>query len=225
MNITEQGIARHIGPETLVRLQQVRIGLAGAGGLGSNCAQALVRSGFKRFVLVDFDRVEPSNLNRQFFFPDQVGLPKVVALGANLLRINPDLELKLHETAITLDNVHPFFAGCDAMLECVDDPAVKKLLAEAMLPTATLFVAASGIAGCGNTDRIRTRRLRSNFFLVGDEQTTACSDTPPLAPLVTLAAAKQADVVLHHFLHQHEQGAHAGAPLRKCIDRPWTVEP
>ena len=202
MNILEQGIAHHIGAAALTRLQQVRLGLAGAGGLGSNCAHALVRSGFKRFVLVDFDRVEPSNLNRQFFFPDQIGLPKVVALAANLLRINPDLDLELHETAVTPENVHPLFAECDAVLECVDDPAVKKLLTEAMLPTAPLFVAASGIAGCGDADRIRTRRLRNNFFLVGDEQTAACPETPPLAPLVALVAAKQADVVLHYFLHQ-----------------------
>jgi sulfur carrier protein ThiS adenylyltransferase len=108
MNITEQGIARHIGPEALARLQHVRVGLAGAGGLGSNCAQALVRSGFKRFVLVDFDRVEPSNLNRQFFFPDQVGLPKVVALGANLLRINPDLDL---EAARRADHLRKMFTS------------------------------------------------------------------------------------------------------------------
>jgi sulfur carrier protein ThiS adenylyltransferase len=206
MNLLEQGISHHIGPEALARLQRVRIGLAGAGGLGSNCAQALVRSGFKRLVLADFDRVDPSNLNRQFFFPDQIGLPKVVALGANLLRINPDLELELHETAITPDTVHPLFAGCAAVLECVDDPTVKKLLAEAMVPTKVLFVAASGIAGCGDADRIRTRRLRNNFFLVGDEQSTACPDTPPLAPLVAVAAAKQADVVLHHFLHTATQG-------------------
>jgi len=201
MNITEQGIAHHIGQVALARLQQARIGIAGAGGLGSNCAHILVRAGFRRFVLVDFDRVEASNLNRQFFFPDQVGLPKVEALAANLLRINPDLELELHETAITSENVRPLFAGCDGVLECVDDPSVKKLLAEAMVPSAALFVAASGIAGCGDADRIQTRRLRDNFFLVGDELTAACPGTPPLAPLVALAAAKQADVVLHHFLH------------------------
>ncbi len=202
MNLMEQGITHHIGTAALTRLQQVRVGLAGAGGLGSNCAHALVRSGFKRFVLVDFDRVEPSNLNRQFFFPDQIGLPKVVALGANLLRINPDLELELHDKPITLHNVHQLFMNCDTVVECVDDPSVKKLLTEAMIPTKALFVAASGIAGCGDADRIQTRRLRDNFFLVGDGQTTACPDTPPLAPLVAVAAAKQADVVLHHFLHQ-----------------------
>lgn len=206
MNILEQGIARHIGLEALSGLQRVRLGIAGAGGLGSNCAHALVRSGFKRFVLVDLDRVEASNLNRQLFFPDQIGLPKVQALAANLRRINPDLELSLQETRITGHNARDLFAGCDAVLECVDDPAVKKLLAEALVPTDRLFVAASGIAGCGEADRIRTRTIRPNFFLVGDGRTAACPDTPPLAPLVALAAAKQADAVLHYFLHTATQG-------------------
>ncbi len=208
MNITEQGIAHHIGPEILARLQQVRIGIAGVGGLGSNCAHALVRAGFRRFVLVDHDRVEPSNLNRQFFFPDQLGLPKVVALAANLFRINPGLELTLHEQRIASGKIRRLFAGCDAVLECVDDPCMKKQLAEAMVPTAALFVAASGISGCGDADRIRTRRLRVNFFLVGDEQWTAGPEIPPLAPVVVLAAMKQADVVLHHFLHLQPQGSY-----------------
>lgn len=200
MNVTEYGIAAHLGDEKLARLQQVWVGLAGAGGLGSNCAHSLVRAGFKRLVLADFDRVEASNLNRQFFFPDQIGLPKVVALAANLLRINPDLELILHETAITTHNVHDLFAPCAAVVECLDDPRAKKLLAEAMIPAKELFVAASGIAGCGSPGRIQIRTVRPNFLLVGDECSEACPETPPLAPIVSLAAAMQADAVLAWFV-------------------------
>lgn len=200
MNVTEQGVAWHIGEKNLARLQQVRIGIAGAGGLGSNCAHFLVRCGFKRFMLVDFDHIEPSNLNRQFFFLDQVGQAKVQALAANLMRINPDLDMSLHQIRITPDNLPVLFAGCDAVVECVDDPAVKKLLAEAFASGDLLFVAASGIAGCGDADRIKTRIVRPNFILVGDEQSQACAAVPPLAPIVALAAAKQADAVLTHFL-------------------------
>jgi sulfur carrier protein ThiS adenylyltransferase len=200
MNIIEQGIARHIGTDALARLQVVRIGIAGAGGLGSNCAHFLVRAGFKRFVLVDFDRVEASNLNRQFFFPDQIGLPKVQALAANLLRINPDLELVLLAMRICKENAPDLFASCDTVVECVDNPLVKKLLAEAVVPTNRFFVAASGLAGCGDADRIRTRTIQPRFVLIGDEHTAACCATPPLAPLVALAAAKQADAVLAFYL-------------------------
>ncbi|GAB6060432.1 sulfur carrier protein ThiS adenylyltransferase ThiF [Desulfonatronum parangueonense] len=196
MNITEQGIASHIGAQALDRLQQARIGLAGAGGLGSNCAHFLVRAGFKRFVLVDFDRVEASNLNRQFFFPDQIGRPKVAALTANLLRINPDLEIHPYETKISSRNVRELFASCTTVVECVDDPTIKKLLAESMIPTKKLFVAASGVAGYGNPDRIRTREVRPGFLLVGDETSICCPATPPQAPIVALSAARQADAVL-----------------------------
>lgn len=206
MNITEQGIASHIGLKILQRLQQPRIGIAGAGGLGSNCAQLLVRAGFKRLVVVDYDQVDASNLNRQFFFPDQIGLPKVVALAANLLRINQDLDLRILETMIEAGNVHCLFADCDAVVECVDNALTKKMLAESLGPGSRLFVTASGIAGCGNADRIRERQLGSHFILIGDENTTACPKSPPQAPIVSVAASKQADAVLAYFLSKGTQG-------------------
>lgn len=206
MNSTEQGIAGHIGLTALHSLQQACIGIAGAGGLGSNCAHLLVRAGFKRLVVVDHDQVEISNLNRQFFFPDQVGLPKVVALAANLLRINQDLDLRIVETAIDAGNVHQVFAGCDVVVECVDNALTKKMLAETLAPGLQLFVAASGIAGSGNGDRIKGRALGSRFILIGDENTAACPESPPQAPLVSVAASRQADAVLAYFLSIGTQG-------------------
>ena len=89
MNAAEQGMAAYLGEERLAFLQTVTVGIAGAGGLGSNCAMHLVRSGFKRFVIADFDRVEPSNLNRQAFRLDQVGEKKVAALAENMRGVNP----------------------------------------------------------------------------------------------------------------------------------------
>ena len=100
MNHLEERLARDLGLERLRKIQAIKVGIAGAGGLGSNCAFNLVRSGFKKLAIVDFDRVEPSNLNRQFYFADQIGLAKVAALKDNLLRINPDLELEIHQEKI-----------------------------------------------------------------------------------------------------------------------------
>ena len=197
----EQGVARYIGAENLRRLQAMKIGIAGAGGLGSNCAQLLVRSGFRRFLLVDFDRVEPSNLNRQFFFPPQVGMPKVEALRDNLLSINPDLELEVRVVRAAPATVCDMFLSCDAVVECFDDPEAKKMLVEVMLTLGKFVVAASGIAGCGDADAVATHRLGERFYVVGDMTTEACDETPPLAPRVALAAAKQADIVLEHFLN------------------------
>ncbi|MBU1001062.1 MAG: sulfur carrier protein ThiS adenylyltransferase ThiF [Proteobacteria bacterium] len=203
MNIAEQGMAATLGEDVLRHLQQVTIGIAGAGGLGSNCAMHLVRSGFVRLVIADFDTVEPSNLNRQFYFLKQVGLAKVDALSENLWAINPDAQITAHNLRLNKDNAPELFAHCDVVVEALDDPAAKKMLAEAMLMQDKLFVAASGMGGCGRADAIVTRRLRDDFILVGD-MTTECSDsTPPLSPMVGVAAAKQADAVLAYFLERY----------------------
>jgi sulfur carrier protein ThiS adenylyltransferase len=201
MNATEQGIAVYIGEERLRFLQSVTVGIAGVGGLGSNCALQLVRSGFKRFVLVDFDRVDGSNLNRQAYFPDQIGQLKVAALSKTLLAVNPDLELDLRTVTVTPDNMEALFMACDVVVEAFDEPLCKRTLVETFLPTNKLVVAASGIGGSGNADAIATRRVRDNFYMIGDMETECSMENPPLAPKVIIAAAKQADVILNHYLN------------------------
>ncbi|MGE4421086.1 MAG: sulfur carrier protein ThiS adenylyltransferase ThiF [Pseudodesulfovibrio sp.] len=200
MNKVEEGIAAHIGEERLARLQGVKIGIAGCGGLGSNCAMHLVRSGFTRFTLVDFDRVEFSNLNRQAFFNDQVGQYKAEALAANMRAVNPDLDLDIYVERVDVARVKKLFGDCDAVVEAFDRAAAKKRLVEALLPLGRLVVSASGIGGCGDGDALVTRRVRDNFYLIGDGVTECSLDTPPLSPRVGIAAAKQADVILAHFL-------------------------
>ncbi|KYH29195.1 putative adenylyltransferase/sulfurtransferase MoeZ [Clostridium colicanis DSM 13634] len=109
MNNFEHGLVKYIDHERLEKLQKIKVGIAGAGGLGSNCAFNLVRSGFKKIKIVDFDVVEPSNLNRQFYFIDQIGMPKVEALKKNLERINPDLELEIFQLKINAENIIELF--------------------------------------------------------------------------------------------------------------------
>jgi sulfur carrier protein ThiS adenylyltransferase len=196
----EQGIAAHIGEDNLARLQSVTIGIAGCGGLGSNCAMHLVRSGFTRFVLVDFDRVEFSNLNRQAFFRDQEGQYKAEALAVNMRAVNPDLDLDIYVERVDVARVKRLFGDCDAVVEAFDRAAAKKRLVEALLPLGRLVVSASGIGGCGDGDALATRKVRDNFYLIGDGVTECSLDTPPLSPRVGIAAAKQADVILAHFL-------------------------
>ena len=200
MDAFEQGIARYLNPEDLKRIRGVRVGIAGAGGLGSNCAWMLVRSGFTEFVIVDHDRVEASNLNRQFYFASQVGQPKVAALRQNLLAIHPAVSVQTVETRVLAVNAVSLFAACHAVIEAFDEAGDKKMLIEALLPSGKFVVAASGIAGHGDSDRITTRGLKPNLFLVGDMVSETSEDCPPFAPCVTLAAAKQADLVLHWAL-------------------------
>ncbi|MBE3588188.1 MAG: sulfur carrier protein ThiS adenylyltransferase ThiF [Thermoanaerobacteraceae bacterium] len=193
-------LAATLGPENLARIQRVKVGIAGAGGLGSNCAAFLVRTGFKRFRIVDFDRVEDSNLNRQFYFADQVGVLKVEALAANLRRINPDLFIEPLAVRIEKDNVAGLFDDCPVVVEALDRPEDKLLVVKTYLGTGKLVVAASGLAGWGRSDGITIHRLKEHFFVVGDLVSEAGPDCPPLAPGVAVAAAKQADVVLSHVL-------------------------
>lgn len=204
MNITEQGIASYLGEDRLRFLQNITIGIAGAGGLGSNCAMHLVRSGFKNFVLVDFDRVEESNLNRQFFSPDQLGKYKVEALNDNLREINPDIDITLRYETVTLENMTDIFKACDTVVEAFDAARIKKALVETFLSTEKLVVTASGMGGAGNADEIITRKIRDNFYMVGDMKTECNEKTPPFSPKVGIAAAKQADVVLAYYLSKFD---------------------
>ena len=196
MNPFEQGVCRYLGRGELEKLRKVRVGIAGAGGLGSNCAWMLARSGFTDFVVADHDVVDASNLNRQFYFLRQVGMPKVEALRENLLAINPDVAVRAVAAEVTQENVLDIFAGCAVMVEAFDQAPAKRMVVEAFLGAGVFLVAASGLAGCGDSDRIVTRRVKDNFHLVGDMVTQTGPDCPPLAPCVTLAAAKQADLVL-----------------------------
>ncbi|MCK9239280.1 sulfur carrier protein ThiS adenylyltransferase ThiF [Desulfocurvus sp.] len=209
-SLLRQGLARHLPPGAPEFLAGVAVGVAGAGGLGSNCAMHLVRSGFTRLVLADFDAVEPSNLNRQCYTAAQVGRAKVEALAENLRAVNPELRLTLCPVRLDGASATAVFGACHAVVEALDDPRAKKALAEAVLPGPALLVAASGIGGFGRAGGIRTRTLRPNFVLVGDGCTACGPGAPPLSPTVGVAAAMQADAVLAHFLNRFLAGLGPG---------------
>lgn len=195
----ETSLKQKLGGRNLIRLQSVKIGIAGAGGLGSNVAVHLVRCGFRRLKLVDYDRVEPSNLDRQFYFADQTGMLKVDALKQNLIRINPDVEIEAICRRIEKGDGAKLFCDCDIIAECVDRAETKSMLAADVLPLGMLFVAVSGLGGWGESDRISVHRLRKNLVIVGD-LTSDISCAPALSPRVNIAAAKQADVILDHVI-------------------------
>lgn len=200
MNALRRGLERYFSEEQIARIAAVRVGIAGAGGLGSNCAQMLVRSGFEQLVIADFDTVEPANLNRQFFFPDQLGMPKVEALRDNLLRLNPALKLEIFNGRIDAANAREIFSGCEVIVEAFDRAECKKMLAEIFYDSGLLYISASGLGGWGNTDSLTVRRIHDRFYLVGDSVTEADGKAPPCAPRVHIAAAKQADLVLAYAL-------------------------
>jgi len=206
------GLRTHFTDDQIQRLGSVCVGIAGAGGLGSNTAVHLVRSGIRRLVVADFDHVAPSNLNRQFFFLDQVGMKKVRALEINLQRINQDLELHVWDGRLDAGNVRHVFRDCHLIVEALDHARDKKMMADAFMADPRLLVCASGIGGWGNSDRIETRRVRDTFYLVGDGRTEVSVAVPPTSTIVGITAAKQADVVIETILNGRGRGF-KGAPI------------
>ncbi len=187
----------HRDPEVLAILRQSSVGIAGAGGLGSNVAVALARAGVGRLVIADFDRIEPSNLNRQQYFVDQVGERKVAALRENLLAINPYSIYEVHDLRITRGNAARVFARVDVLVEAFDKAEAKEMLIEASLAKfpGRPIVAASGLAGYGCNRKIHARRL-GNLYICGDESSQCPQGVSPMAPRVALVAAMQANQVV-----------------------------
>jgi sulfur carrier protein ThiS adenylyltransferase len=176
-------------PEGLAdSFSQVKFGIAGAGGIGSNVAMLLARAGASFLVIADFDSVEISNLNRQFYFADQVGKAKVEALSDNLVRINPELEVETHRLRLTADNACSVFEGCNILIEAVDDSATKAFLIEewsTVFPESRI-VACSGIAGTAGQSEIVTERT-GNLSVVGDHHSPVELGT--FSAMVTAVAA------------------------------------
>ena len=184
------------------RLRNACIGIAGCGGLGSNCAIALARIGIGTLVLADFDRITESNLNRQYYFLDQIGWKKTDALRENIRRINPAVTIEAHFVRLTPENIPGLFANCDVLVEAFDQADQKKMLIETALkafPEKPL-VAGLGMAGWGKNDLIHTRRS-DNLYICGDEVTEISEDMPPLAPRVGIVANMQANAVVEILLN------------------------
>lgn len=178
-------------------LQESTVGIAGAGGLGSNAAMLLARAGIGRLIIADFDVVEPSDLNRQFYFLDQVGLPKVVALEQNLKKINPYSTYEMHQVKISPDNLKEIFSPADLLIEAFDEADQKQMLIEQWLahfPDRPI-IAASGLAGFGANNKIRQRKL-GNLYICGDQESECNESTLPMAPRVTIVAAMQANLAI-----------------------------
>ena len=183
-----------------ITLENAKVGIAGAGGLGSNVAMLLVRAGMKKLVIADFDTVNESNLNRQFFFRHQLGEKKIDALAANLHLIEPSLTLELHDVRLSPENADWVFSGCQIIVEALDSAEGKAMLLRALLPTDKPIVSAIGLAGWGRSNDIRMRKVGRNLILVGDQTRDVRDGFAPVGVRVTIAAAMQANSVVSLLL-------------------------
>jgi sulfur carrier protein ThiS adenylyltransferase len=185
-------------------VKQACVGIAGAGGLGSAVAVALARCGIGQLVIADFDLVEPSNLNRQQYFLDQLGLPKVYALRDTLARINPNVRVTACHLRLNPGNVATIFGSVELLVEAFDVAEQKAMLIESFAAAFAErpIVAGSGMAGLAPSNSIRTRRVGSQLVLCGDGETAAAPGCGLMAPRVGIAAHHQANAVLRLLLGQ-----------------------
>ena len=177
----------------LEALHKARVAVVGLGGLGSNIAVALTRLGVGHLYLYDFDKVELSNLNRQYYFLDDIGKYKADALVAHLRQINPYADFHAQVVRITPDNMPTLLGDCDLICEALDAAESKAMLVTNVLSTwpDKCLIAGSGLAGFGPANAIISKRIRKNFYLCGDN-TSDFHDLPLCGARVALCAAQQA---------------------------------
>ena len=196
---------RH-GKELQQAFSTATVAICGLGGLGSNIAISLARAGLGKLILIDFDRVDITNLHRQQYKATQIGMYKTDALAENLKEIAPYVLLELHTERITEDNAITLLKGADIICEAFDDAECKAMLTNTILSELPdkYFVAASGMAGMGTTNSIKTRRITSRFYLCGDETSEVSDGIGLVAPRAALCAAHQAHTVLRILAKQFE---------------------
>lgn len=198
----KEALAERHGRETQEILARSGAAIAGLGGLGSNIAFSLARTGIGYLHLIDFDCVDITNLNRQQYFIHQIGMKKTEALKENLLQINPYLEIRTDCVKVEESNVREFLAEDRYICEAFDKAENKAMLVNAVLEhfPEKYLVAASGMAGFGDSNRIRTRKVTEHFYLCGDETSDAEKGICLTAARAALCAAHQANMIVSLIL-------------------------
>jgi sulfur carrier protein ThiS adenylyltransferase len=188
-------------------LSRFKVGIAGAGGLGSNCAMLLARSGVGTLLIADYDRVALSNLDRQFYFRNQIGMLKCDALWDNIAAATDGLRVMIHPVKLTPANIADIFNGCDAIVEALDEASEKEMFITTVqreLPGVPV-VAGSGLAGWGSNETLRMRKLDDTLYVCGDESVEVSDDKPPTGPRVAIVAAMQANLIVEILIKKGDE--------------------
>ncbi len=198
----EQFYKKH-NPKIQKVLANKKVGIIGAGGIGSNVAVSLARSGIGKLIIADFDNVEITNLNRQYYFINQIGKSKTKALLENLNNINPFVEYEVFNTKINGENIN-LFKDCHILVEAVDKAETKAEILSAwqtLYPNKTIILT-SGIAGIGNNSEITCDKIDDFTYICGDKKSKITLESPPYAPKVAIVANMIANLVLELLLKE-----------------------
>ncbi len=196
---------RH-GKELQSRFSQAAVAVCGLGGLGSNIAISLARAGIGRLILVDFDRVDVTNLHRQQYKACQVGMYKTDALAENLKEIAPYTAVKTYTQKVTEKNISDLLKEADIVCEAFDNAEAKAMLVNTVLEKMPekYLVAASGMAGLDSANSIKTRKIMNRFYLCGDEVSEVSANSALFSTRVMLCAAHQAHMVLRILAEKYD---------------------
>ena len=202
--ILEQAFDARFPTEMKDKLRNAYVAIAGLGGLGSNLAVMLARSGVGHIGMVDFDVVDVTNLNRQVYRIPHVGKYKTEALKEILDQINPYLDYQFRREKVTKENIRELFTGYPIVCEAFDQADQKAMLVQELLTgfPDTIVISGNGMAGFGDANDIRTRKMMRRLYVCGDEKTDIADGVGLMSPRVTLCAAHQANKVLQIILEE-----------------------
>lgn len=188
------------------KFSSASVAVCGLGGLGSHIAAALARAGVGKLILIDFDRVDITNLHRQHYRADQIGRYKTEALAENLRQIAPYLQIQTITQRITEENYAALLRDADVICEAFDNPEAKAMLTNCVLETMPdqFLISASGMAGMGSPNAIGTRRITRRFYLCGDGVSDTADTIGLVSSRVMLCAAHQAHTVLRILAGEYE---------------------
>ena len=205
MELKEEDLLKRNVKGISKKLKKTRVCILGLGGLGSNVAVLLARSGIGYLKLVDFDTVEASNLNRQQYRVSHIGIKKTEAMKSIIREINPFVETEVLDIKIDRKNIYSTVGDIEIVVEAFDRAETKAMLMEELLTnTNKIVVSASGMAGLGSANEIVTRKIKDNFYLVGDNYSDYEEYLGIMSTRVMICAAHQANMVLRLILGEEK---------------------
>ena len=203
MELKEEDLLKRNVKGISKKLKKTRVCILGLGGLGSNVVVLLARSGIGSLKLVDFDIVEASNLNRQQYRISHIGLKKTEAMKSIIREINPFVEVDISDIKVDRENIYSIVGDIEIVVEAFDRAETKAMTLEALLTnTNKIVVSASGMAGLGSANEIVTRKIKDNFYLIGDNYSDYEEYSGIMSTRVMICAAHQANMVLRLILEE-----------------------
>ncbi len=201
-----KALAERHGEELQKKISDSSVAVCGLGGLGSNVCIALARAGVGRLHIIDFDRVDISNLNRQQYSPEQLGMLKTDALREILNRISPYCEIKADCVRLTEENISEYLGAEEIICEAFDNAESKAMLVNYVLENMPekYIVSASGMAGISTANTIVTRKITNHFFVCGDGESDVSEGLGLISSRVMVCAAHEANMILRIIAGEKE---------------------